>query len=77
FALDGTILEANDNFLRVMGYARDEIVGRKHSMFATPAYAASREYQAFWERLRQGEFIAGDFERVGKGGRHVWLQATY
>ena len=77
FALDGTILEANDNFLRVMGYARDEIVGRKHSMFATPAYAASREYQAFWERLRQGEFLSAEFERVAKGGRHVWLQATY
>ena len=77
FALDGTILEANDNFLRVMGYERDEVVGRKHSMFADPAYAGSREYQAFWEHLRQGEFVSGDFERVGKGGRQIWLQATY
>ena len=77
FALDGTILDANDNFLRVMGYARDEILGRKHSLFASPAHAASHEYQAFWERLRQGEFVAGDFERIGKGGRQIWLQATY
>jgi methyl-accepting chemotaxis protein len=77
FALDGTILDANDNFLHLMGYERGEVVGRKHSIFADPAYAASHEYQAFWERLRRGEFLSAEFERVGKGGRHVWLQATY
>ena len=77
FALDGTILEANENFLHLMGYERGEVVGRAHSLFAIEGHAASREYQAFWERLRQGEFLSAEFERVAKGGLYVWLQATY
>ncbi len=77
FTLDGEILDANENFLKVMGYRRDEVVGRKHAMFADPAFAASAEYRQFWDRLRQGEFIAGEFKRVGKSGQAVWLQASY
>ncbi|WP_201728628.1 methyl-accepting chemotaxis protein [Acidocella sp. C78] len=77
FTLDGTILDANGNFLATMGYARDEVVGRRHAMFATRSYAASPAYAAFWERLRKGEFFSAEFERIGKGGRSVWLQATY
>lgn len=77
FGLDGTILDANDNFLNAMGYTLAEIKGRHHRMFVTPEYAASREYTAFWERLRQGDHNAAEFKRIAKGGREVWLQATY
>ena len=77
FQLDGTITDANENFLATVGYSRGEIVGGKHRMFVDEAYGASREYQAFWEKLRGGEFQSGDFRRIGKGGREVWIQASY
>ncbi len=77
FMLDGTIIRANDNFLKAVGYERDEVVGKKHSMFAVPGFAASAEYRDFWHRLSRGEFVVGEFHRVGKGGRDVWLQASY
>ncbi|CAG4918641.1 unnamed protein product [Acidocella sp. C78] len=77
FGLDGTILDVNDNFLSYMGYTRDEVIGRKHSMFARPEFAASTEYAAFWAHLRSGEYLSSEFERIAKGGRQVWLQATY
>jgi methyl-accepting chemotaxis protein len=77
FRLDGTILTANDNFLRTLGYSLEEIRGRHHSMFADPAYAASDEYRRFWEKLGRGEFDAGEYRRLGKGGREVWIQASY
>ncbi|HQT60936.1 MULTISPECIES: methyl-accepting chemotaxis protein [unclassified Acidiphilium] len=77
FAPDSTILDANENFLRVMGYAREEIIGRKHAMFAPQGVAATPAYASFWEKLRAGEFYTGDIERIGKGGRPVWFQATY
>jgi methyl-accepting chemotaxis protein len=77
FSLDGHILNANDNFLKVFGYTRDEVVGKHHRMFAEPEYAASAEYQAFWKRLASGEVLADEFRRLGKGGREVWLQASY
>jgi methyl-accepting chemotaxis protein len=77
FALDGTILDANDNFLAVMGYRLDEIKGRHHSQFVDPAYAQSADYKAFWQKLGQGEHQAGQFRRVAKGGRTVWLEAAY
>jgi methyl-accepting chemotaxis protein len=77
FKLDGTIITANNNFLSVMGYGADEIVGRHHSMFVEPAYAGSAEYRAFWERLNRGEFVADKFCRIGKGGKEVWIQASY
>lgn len=77
FDLDGTITDANDNFLGAMGYSLNEIQGKHHSMFVKGDYAGSKEYAAFWDRLRNGEFQAGEFERVGKGGKQIWIHATY
>ena len=77
FQLDGTIIRANENFSKTMGYSAAEIEGRKHSMFATPEYAASEEYRAFWRALNNGEFVSDKFLRLAKGGREVWLQASY
>jgi methyl-accepting chemotaxis protein len=77
FKLDGTVLNANDNFLRTLGYTLEEIVGRPHSMFVEPSYRDSGEYRTFWEKLGRGEFDAGQYKRIGKGGTEVWLQASY
>jgi len=77
FDLDGIILAANENFLAAMGYRLDEIRGRHHSMFAEPAHANGEEYRQFWAKLRRGEFDSGEYKRIGKGGREVWIQATY
>jgi methyl-accepting chemotaxis protein len=77
FDLTGKILHANDNFLRAMGYTLDEIVGQHHSMFADPAYRASHEYKEFWAKLGRGEYDAGQYKRLGKGGKEVWIQASY
>ncbi|MFN3349159.1 methyl-accepting chemotaxis protein [Pseudorhodoplanes sp.] len=77
FNLDGTIVTANDNFLKALGYSLDEIKGRHHSMFCEPAYAQSAEYKMFWEKLGRGEFDAGQYKRLGKGGKEIWIQASY
>lgn len=77
FNLDGTIQWANENFLDVLGYRLDEIQGKHHRMFAPPGYDASPEYKAFWDRLRMGEFQSGEYRRIGKGGKEVWIQASY
>jgi methyl-accepting chemotaxis protein len=77
FDLDGIILDANANFLTTLGYAFDEIKGRHHSMFVEPAFAASAEYKEFWAKLRRGEFQAAQYKRLGKGGREVWIEASY
>ena len=77
FALDGTILEANDNFLDTLGYSLAEVRGKHHSLFVDPAEQARPEYRAFWERLGRGEYDAGQYRRIGKGGREVWIQASY
>jgi methyl-accepting chemotaxis protein len=77
FALDGTIITANDNFLKTLGYTLDEIKGKHHSMFVLPDYRGSHEYRQFWEALRRGEYQSAEFQRVGKGGRPVWIQASY
>ena len=77
FNLDGTIVDANDNFLSVFGYGIDEVRGKHHSLFVTPAHRDSMEYKLFWEKLRRGEFDAGIYQRIGKGGRTVWIQASY
>jgi methyl-accepting chemotaxis protein len=77
FDLEGTILNANQNFLATVGYRLTEIQGKHHSLFVDESYKASPEYQQFWERLRAGEFVAGEFRRIGKGGREVWIQASY
>jgi methyl-accepting chemotaxis protein len=77
FDLDGKILEANQNFCNAMGYAPGEIRGKHHSMFVEPELRSSSEYRAFWDSLRRGEFQAAEFKRLGKGGREVWIQASY
>jgi len=77
FALDGTILTANRNFLEVMGYTLPEIQGKHHSMFVEPAFRESPEYQEFWARLGRGEHQTGQFKRLGKNGKEVWIEASY
>lgn len=77
FELDGTIIEANDNFLAAVGYRLDEIVGRHHSMFVEPSHAQSGAYKAFWQKLGRGEYQADEYRRIGNGGREIWIQASY
>ncbi len=77
FSLDGTVLDANANFLEVMGYRLDEIRGQHHRLFVEPAQRQSAEYRVFWEKLGRGEFDAGRYKRVGRDGREVWIQASY
>jgi len=77
FAIDGRVLDANANFLAVLGYTLDEIRGQHHSMFVDPALRQAPEYRAFWDRLGRGEHDAGQYQRIGKGGREVWIQASY
>jgi len=77
FSLDGKILTVNENFLNALGYALDEIKGQHHSIFVDQAYRQSPEYRMFWEKLGRGEFHAGQYQRFGKGGREVWIQASY
>lgn len=77
FAMDGTILEANRNFLDAMGYKLEEVRGKHHSIFVDPAEIDGAEYRAFWDALRRGEFQAKEYRRLGKGGREVWIQASY
>jgi methyl-accepting chemotaxis protein len=77
FELDGTVISANENFLRMFGYDLDEIVGKHHRIFCDPGYAESPEYGAFWQKLGQGEYVAAEFKRLAKGGEEIWLQASY
>jgi methyl-accepting chemotaxis protein len=77
FTLDGTIITANDNFLRAMGYSLGEIQGQHHRMFVEPGYQNSNDYHAFWERLGRGQFESGQYLRLGKGGKPIWIEATY
>ncbi|RCS53028.1 PAS domain S-box protein [Bremerella cremea] len=77
FSPDGTILTANNNFLNAVGYSLDEIQGQHHRMFVEPAYANSAEYRRFWDKLASGSFEAGQFKRLGKGGKEIWIQASY
>ncbi len=77
FSPDGTIRDANENFLTALGYKLDEVVGRKHAMFVEPAYRDSRAYAEFWQRLGAGEHQAGQYKRVAKGGRPVWIEGRY
>ena len=77
FELDGTIVAANASFLSTTGYRLDEIIGQKHSKLCDQGYTLSPEYTAFWDRLRAGETFADTFRRFGKGGKEIWLQATY
>lgn len=77
FNLQGHIIKANENFLNAVGYTLDEIQGQHHSMFVEKQYSESDEYRKFWERLKGGEYEAGEYKRFGKGGREIWIQASY
>jgi methyl-accepting chemotaxis protein len=77
FELDGTIVRANDLFLNAVGYRADEVLGRHHSMFVPADEARSTAYKDFWRRLRNGEHDTGQYMRLGKGGRQVWIEASY
>jgi methyl-accepting chemotaxis protein len=77
FAIDGTILSANQNFLNALGYSLDEIKGKKHAMFMPADQRESAEYKAFWAALNRGEYQAREFKRIAKGGREVWIEASY
>jgi methyl-accepting chemotaxis protein len=77
FKLDGTIIHANENFLRALGYTLGEIAGKHHSMFVAQAERDGADYRAFWAALGRGEFQSGEFKRVGKGGKEVYIQASY
>ncbi|MGM4919366.1 methyl-accepting chemotaxis protein [Tardiphaga sp. 813_E8_N1_3] len=77
FRMDGTIVKANQNFLDAVGYALNEIAGRHHSMFVDPAERSSAAYADFWAKLNQGQYQAAEYRRIGKGGREIWIQASY
>ncbi len=77
FNLDGTIITAKENFLVTLGYGLEEIQGKHHSMFVEPALAESAEYKEFWAKLGRGEYEAAEYKRIGKGGKEIWIQASY
>lgn len=77
FNLDGTITRANENFLNAVGYTLDEIKGRHHSIFIEEKDRQSPNYREFWAKLNRGEFESGEFRRIGKGGKEVFIQASY
>ncbi len=77
FNLDGTIITANENFLSAMGYRLDEIQGKHHSIFVEQSYRDSQDYRSFWDNLRAGKFQAAQYKRIGKGGKEIWIEASY
>ena len=77
FTPEGEVLTANDNFLNLLGYRLDEIKGQHHRLFVEPTYGRSSEYQEFWRSLNNGNFVNQSFKRFGKGGKEVWIQASY
>ncbi len=77
FEMDGTIITANENFLSALGYELNEIKGKHHSIFVDTSEHDSPEYRSFWDSLRQGEYQAAEYKRIGNGGRVVWIQAAY
>jgi methyl-accepting chemotaxis protein len=77
FNMDGSIVTANQNFLNALGYRLDEIQGKQHSMFVPVAQRDSADYRAFWAALNRGEFQAGEYKRIAKGGREIWIEASY
>jgi methyl-accepting chemotaxis protein len=77
FNLDGTVITANENFLKTLGYSLSEIQGKHHSMFVEPAVRETPAYREFWAKLNRGEYQAAEYKRIGKGGKEVWIQASY
>lgn len=77
FDLEGKILKANENFLKVAGYTQEDIIGKHHSIFCTDEFASSLEYKQFWEKLKRGDYFSGEFKRIGKNGKEIWMIASY
>jgi methyl-accepting chemotaxis protein len=77
FQMDGTILTANENFLNALGYTLGEVQGKHHSMFVEPGERDGAVYREFWAKLNRGEYQAAEYKRIGKGGKEVWILATY
>ncbi|QKY09407.1 PAS domain S-box protein [Janthinobacterium lividum] len=77
FDLQGRILAANENFLDLVGYQLDDVLGLHHSIFCEPGYVTSPDYIAFWQQLANGQFNTGEYKRIGKDGKEVWIQASY
>ncbi|HEX6636803.1 MAG TPA: methyl-accepting chemotaxis protein, partial [Steroidobacteraceae bacterium] len=77
FNMDGTVREVNENFAQLMGYARSEVLGKHHTQFVESSHAASSDYRAFWDKLNRGQYEVGTYKRIAKGGREVWIQASY
>jgi methyl-accepting chemotaxis protein len=77
FNMDGTIITANESFLNLMGYSLSELQGKHHRIFCSKDYSESAEYQAFWDKMNQGEFDTGEYVRLGKNGDAVYIQASY
>jgi methyl-accepting chemotaxis protein len=77
FGMDGTIIVANQNFLDTVGYRLEEIQGKHHSMFVVPAMRDSEDYRGFWAALNRGEYQSAEYKRIGKGGKEVWIEASY
>jgi len=77
FDLGGAVVRANDNFLKVMGYRREEVLGQHHRLFCNPSEVQGEAYRGFWAGLNRGQYMSGLFQRVDKRGATVWLQATY
>src|SRR5258705_292312 len=75
--LDGKIVTANENFLKTLGYSLGEMQGKHHSMFVEPAMRDSAAYREFWASLNRGEYQAAEYKRIGKGGKEVWILASY
>ncbi len=77
FDMDGTIVTANENFLKTLGYSLAEVQGKHHSMFVEASERNGAAYREFWARLNRGEYEAAEYKRIGKGGKEVWIQASY
>jgi methyl-accepting chemotaxis protein len=77
FDLEGHVVDANPAFLATVGYSLDEIRGRHHRLFMDPAEAGSPDYANFWQNLRDGKALVGEFRRRARDGREVWIQASY
>lgn len=77
FSIDGKILSANENFLNAVGYTKQEIIGKHHRIFCDKAYTESEEYRTFWRTLASGQYVSGEFKRLDKNGKAVWLEASY
>lgn len=77
FDMTGKILTANENFCKALGYELSEIVGQHHRIFVDPAEAASANYRQFWSELNAGRFDRRQYKRIAKGGKEVWIEASY